>query len=107
MVDDALKLLPIGSVVLLKEGKKEIMITGFFVVSEEEKDKVYDYSACLYPEGIITSNQNLLFNHDQISKILHVGYVIEEERNFKTTLNEGIKKIEEITKASLSYNKEE
>ena len=37
------KFLPIGSIVLLKEATKKMMIIGFSVIAEEEKEKVYDY----------------------------------------------------------------
>ena len=77
------KYLPIGSVVILKTGKKRIMITGFMVKSDKN---IFDYSGCLFPEGIIDSNQNLLFNHDQIEHIYFIGLNDEEEREFKAKL---------------------
>lgn len=96
MMNDATKLLPVGSVVLLKNATKEVMVTGFYTVSEKDPSKIYDYSACLYPEGIVNSNENLLFNHDQIDKILYVGYVSDKDRNFKLKLAGGIKKLESM-----------
>ena len=72
------KYLSIGSVVLLKGAKKRIMVVGFAATSEETKDKVFDYIGCLYPEGIIDSSKNLLFDHDQIDKIYALGYKDEE-----------------------------
>lgn len=87
------KYLPIGTVVMLKGGKKRAMITGFCSIAGEDKTKVFDYSGCLYPEGFISSNQTLLFNHDQIDKIYHFGLSDEEEKNFKQKLNEIINKI--------------
>ena len=72
------KYLPIGTVVLLKGGKKRVMIVGFFATCKEIKDKVFDYIGCLYPEGIFDSNKNLLFNQEQIDKIYSLGYVDEE-----------------------------
>ena len=96
MMNDATKLLPVGSVVLLKNATKEVMITGFYTVSEKDPSKIYDYSACLYPEGIVNSNENLLFNHDQIEKILFLGYLSDKEKAFKLKLDEGIKKLESL-----------
>ena len=63
------RFLPLGTVVLLKGAKKRLMITGFCSFDEEKKDKMYDYTGCLYPEGIITSKQMALFDHSQIEKI--------------------------------------
>ena len=87
------KYLPIGTVVMLKGGKKRAMITGFCSISGEDRTKVFDYSGCLYPEGFISSNQTLLFNHDQIEKIFYLGLSDEEEKQFKQKLNEMIRRI--------------
>lgn len=87
------KYLPVGTVVMLKGGKKRAMITGFCSISGEDKTQIFDYSGCLYPEGFISSNQTLLFNHEQIEKIFHFGLVDEEEKKFKEKLNEMMKKI--------------
>lgn len=80
------KYLPIGSVVMLKGGTKRVMVTGFCTVPNEDKEKVYDYSGCLYPEGVISTEQVLLFNHSDIEKIYYLGYIDEEEKNFKERL---------------------
>lgn len=81
------KYLPIGTVVLLKGGKKRAMITGFCSVAQENQEKIYDYSGCVYPEGYLSSNQVCLFDHDQIEKIFFVGYEDDEEKMFKSKLN--------------------
>ena len=47
------KYLPIGTVVMLKGGTKRIMITGFCSIEENTKEKMWDYSGCLYPEGFL------------------------------------------------------
>ena len=79
------KYLPVGTVVLLKNGKKRVMITGF-CVTPQGKDEAYDYSGCLYPEGFLSSSQNCLFNHSQIEKVFHMGLIDEEEIKFKGQL---------------------
>ena len=81
------KFLPIGTVVLLKGGKKRAMITGFCSVAQENQDKIYDYSGCVYPEGYLSSNQVCLFDHDQIEKIYYLGFEDDEEIQFKDKLN--------------------
>lgn len=86
------KFLPIGSVVLLKGGSKRLMITGFCVMAKDNSNVMYDYCGCLYPEGVISSDQTALFNHEQIEKIFYIGLSDEEEKTFKeklkTILNE-------------------
>ena len=89
------KYLPIGTVVLLKGGTKRAMITGFCSVAQENKEKIYDYSGCVYPEGYLSSNQVCLFDHDQIEKVFFVGYEDEEEKEFKDRLNKVIASLEE------------
>ena len=88
------KYLPIGTVVLLKGGKKRAMITGFCSVAQENQEKIYDYSGCVFPEGYLSSNQVCLFDHDQIEKIFFVGYEDEEEKAFKEKLNSIVSSIE-------------
>lgn len=88
------KYLPIGTVVLLKGGRKRAMITGFCSVAQENQEKIYDYSGCVYPEGYLSSNQVCLFDHDQIDKIFFVGYEDEEEKMFKEKLNQIVSSIE-------------
>ena len=46
--------LPIGSVVLLKNSTKKLMIMGFAQVAAENQEKVYDYVGCVFPEGFGT-----------------------------------------------------
>ncbi len=96
------KYLPIGTVALLKGGKKRVMISGFCAIAQEDQGKVYDYSGCVYPEGFITSNQVCLFNHDQIEKVFHVGLADEEEKTFKIKLNEIVSSLNTASKAPVA-----
>lgn len=84
------KYLPIGTVVLLENGKKRVMITGY-VCRVEEENKIFDYSGCLFPEGIITNDKVIVFNHDQIAKIYHLGLVDEEQNELNTKLVDIVK----------------
>ena len=92
MKDKYPKYLPIGSVVMLTGGKKRLMITGFAVSAKETTTKVYDYCGILYPEGMLTSDQTAVFNHDQIDKIYALGYSDDEEKEFKKKFAELLKK---------------
>lgn len=89
------KYLPIGTVVMLKNGKKRAMITGFCSYAKDNQDKVFDYSGCLYPEGFVSSDQVLLFDHAQVEKIYHMGLIDEEEKDFKIKLNSIMGKMSE------------
>ena len=67
------KYLPIGTVLLLKDATKMLMITGYCSSTPEDPNKVYDYVACLFPEGGLAGDEVALFNHDQIGTITHMG----------------------------------
>ena len=78
-------LLPIGSVVLLKDATKKLVIIGRLQVNPQE-NKVYDYLGVPYPEGYIGSDNNFLFNHDDINDIIFSGYVNPEREIFINTM---------------------
>ncbi len=88
------RFLPIGSVALLKGGTKKVMVTGFCSVAEENQEKIYDYTGCIYPEGYLDFDQICLFDHNQIEKVFYVGYSDEEDKNFKEELKEISSKFE-------------
>ena len=93
------KFLPIGTVVLLKGGKKEVMITSYciFPNNTELKDgqevkaqkKMYEYGGCIYPEGILDSNMVCAFDHDKIEKISYMGYETDAQKELSKILNGG------------------
>jgi len=81
------KYLPIGSVVLLEDGDKTIMIYGRQQLQVDTQD-IYDYVACLYPEGNLDKDHTYLFNHDQIREVVFEGFVNDEEKEMLTFLAE-------------------
>ncbi|MGN0621798.1 MAG: DUF4176 domain-containing protein [Porcipelethomonas sp.] len=83
--------LPIGTVVLLKNSTKRVMIIG--VCQKDSSGKVWDYSAVLYPEGYLGSDQSYLFDSDQIERIFAIGYQDEEQFEFKVKADALMKKI--------------
>ena len=87
------KYLPIGTICLLKGAKKRVMITGFCTIADDNKEEIYDYNGCMYPEGVVTAEKTLLFNHDQIEKIYYMGYNDEENKEFQNNLKEVVNQI--------------
>ena len=80
-------LLPIGSRVLLKGSTKKVMVIGFFVgYKEEGRKEVYDYLGCLWPEGVIDSDKNIVFNHEDIEEVISKGVEDDEEIAFREKL---------------------
>ena len=86
------KFLPIGTVVFLHEGEKTIMIYGRQQL-HAETNTIYDYVACLYPEGNIDAEYTYLFNHDQIREVVYMGYLNDDEKEFLAFLEEESKRI--------------
>ena len=78
---DIRQLLPIGSVVLLKGGRKKVMIYG---VKQTDKSSgiEYDYISVLYPEGNMGEAGQFLFNHSDIDEIYFRGCEDEEWDRF-------------------------
>ncbi len=99
------KYLPIGSVVILKGAKKRIMVTGYAQIDMEKREQVFDYCGCLFPQGIISTDNTLLFNHKDIEKIFAIGYSDEEGEKFLKQLKETL--TEENVKKMLEKAKEE
>ncbi len=81
------KFLPIGSVVLLKNSQKRIMIVGV-KQKQVDSDKVWDYSACLYPEGILDPDKLFLFDSEQIERLYFIGFQDAEGMAFLKRLDE-------------------
>lgn len=85
------KFLPVGTIVILKNGTKKIMITSYLVITgskEDDKKKMFDYGGYPFPVGMLESGYALGFNHDQIDKVIHMGH---EDDDYKE-LNELMKK---------------
>ena len=78
-------LLPIGTVVLLKDSTKKVMVYGR-LQREVDGDRVWDYIGCLFPEGNINPDHSFLFDNDQIESVFFVGCQDEEEMRFQQYL---------------------
>ena len=53
-------------------------------------DVMFDYGGCVYPEGMITSDQLFAFNHDQIEKVVYMGYVTDQQKEISKVLRGGM-----------------
>lgn len=107
-------LLPIGTVVMLKDSSKRVMIIGLLQqqIVEGDDQIIWDYSGCFYPEGYMGPDKTFLFNADQIDKVYAVGYQDEEQFAFKVKIDEIKQQIEaqnesEETDESSEETKEE
>ena len=76
-------LLPIGSVVLVGNSTKKVMIVGLCQKGGSDEVKLWDYAGVIYPEGYLDPNKLFLFNNDQITQIYALGYQDSEQMAFK------------------------
>ena len=89
-------LLPIGSIVILKDGEQPLMIYGIMQSDGDgglfKKPKEYDYVSVPYPQGNLGPGKTFLFNHEDIKEIIFRGYENEERNKFLDELVERYEK---------------
>lgn len=75
------ELLPIGSVVRLKGGKKRVMIFG---IKQTDKGTgvEHDYIGVVYPEGYLREDLQFFFEHANIEEVVFRGFEDIERENF-------------------------
>lgn len=79
--------LPLGSIVVLKGGRKKLMIYGRNQI-QKSTSTLFDYVSCLYPEGNMSEEYNYLFNHEDIQQVIHRGFTNLEEEGMLRILHE-------------------
>lgn len=82
--------LPIGSIVLLKNANKRIMILGYCQYKADEMKHIYDYIGCTYPEGFLSADKMVLFDHEQIQHIYALGFQNDEQFAFAEWLKDAL-----------------
>lgn len=80
--------LPIGSVVLLKNGNKRLMIYGIIQSDSNSESEEYDYIGVPYPEGNMGPEYQFLFYHKDIEEIYFRGFEDIERQAFMKNLEE-------------------
>lgn len=91
------ELLPIGSVVLLNNAQKKIVIIGLRPIQhlESGEDIAYDYIGVPYPEGYIGTESAMLFMHKSIKEIIFTGYSDDERTILVEAVQELVDKADE------------
>lgn len=72
------KVLPVGTVVLLKNATKRLMILGYQRMAAADESVIFDYCGCVYPDGYLNPERTALFNHEDIEKIYSLGLQNDE-----------------------------
>lgn len=91
--------LPIGSIVMLKDATKPIMIHSYCIfpkgnVLRDGKEvpadkKLFEYGGCPYPDGIVDTNLVCGFNSEDIETVLFKGYLDDKAKEFLEKINSG------------------
>ena len=84
------KILPLGSVVTLKNGDDtEVMIVSRASVIEVDDGKggaksvYFDYGSVVIPNGMQTPDTLFFFNRENVKDVLFEGYRNEDEKEFE------------------------
>ncbi len=85
-------LLPLGSVVKLKD-QTELIIIGRGSLVEQNQEPVYfEYTSVLVPTGYQQADQLYFFNHSDISEVVFMGYKNDAELEFESNFYQLVKK---------------
>lgn len=85
-----MRILPIGTIVKLKNEKHKVMIVSRMIsLSFGEKKYYFDYAGCVYPRGIVGEHV-ANFNEEDIEEVLFEGFVDEDEVREKEIINKWI-----------------
>lgn len=76
--------LPIGTIVVLKNVDYYVMVIGFY------QESVLKYIGVIYPIGFVPLNQNICFEKNQIETVVFFGYIHSFHETFSTKLRESI-----------------
>ena len=87
-------LLPIGSVVLLKESTKKLMVVGLCQKGAND-GKLWEYVGVVFPEGFLSPDKMFLFNGDQIEQLFAIGFQDTEQMVFKEKIDKVMEQLKE------------
>lgn len=93
-------LLPIGSIVKVKDIEQRVMIIGILQKERANPDKTFDYAAVPYPEGLHDMRLNIGFNHSDIEEVIFRGFEDKERKAFLGVLEVLSRKMENFKASS-------
>lgn len=90
-LENRTNLLPLGSVVSLDGASMRLMVIGR-LQQNGDTGEIYDYSAVLWPMGLINTDKHYLFNNEAIDRIWFLGLQDTEEFEYRKYLESEIAK---------------
>ncbi|MBC6310735.1 DUF4176 domain-containing protein [Listeria sp. FSL L7-1582] len=84
------RVLPLGTVVLLKDGdgSRLMIVCRASIVEDRKKEVFYDYGAVLIPQGMLSPEAVYFFNKENVEKVLFEGFKNEDENEFAEQYDE-------------------
>ncbi|MCK1222207.1 DUF4176 domain-containing protein [Streptococcus uberis] len=88
------KILPLGSVVTLKngDGSQLLIVTRAAIIEEDGVEVYFDYGSVLIPQGMVSPENVYFFNIENIENIIFKGYENTDEINFQNNYEQMISK---------------
>ncbi|MEX2785724.1 DUF4176 domain-containing protein [Streptococcus sp. H49] len=84
-------MIPVGSVVYLKEGNQKIVILNRGpLVNQKGKTVLFDYTGALFPQGL--DDEVYYFNHEDIDEVLFTGLVDDDELRLEKLYRDWLKR---------------
>ncbi len=92
-------ILPIGSIVKLKNTGIKVMIAGVFP-KDNETGNVYDYFGVSYPFGYVSDKTNIVFQEPAIDEVIFRGYEDKSRKELVQFISQNDKYKQLITEVS-------
>lgn len=75
------RLLPLGTIVYLREGSAKMVIIGRGNLIGEEGDKpmLFDYTGVPYPVGFVGTEQIFYFNAEHVDEVFFEGFTDKDD----------------------------
>lgn len=83
-----IKWLPLGTVVRVDDSDQKVMIIGRIQQDRNNPDIKYEYSAVLYPQGLVNPKENYMFNLNQVRQIYYLGFSNNDNVIFEEHMNQ-------------------
>lgn len=96
--------LPAGSVVMLEDGERPIMVAGF-MIEDAVSGRYWDYVGYPYPEGCREADTDYFFDRSMIESVLLVGYLDTTGQAFRDYLASTEESFENMRKSTSKKEK--
>ena len=93
-----MSILPIGTIVYLKEGSQKLMILNRGVTIDQNGESVlFDYSAAFYPIGL-NPEQLFYFNREDVDKLYILVIAMKKRSDLLKSINVGLMRTRRLLK---------